>query len=537
MVPRVRGRDHRHVTNQTSTPSSSASTQRPGSNRFFSRLRSLGVVRADGWIGGVCGGIALRTGLDPLIVRGIAIVVAILGGPALFLYAVAWLLLPDTHGEIHLERMLRGIFDAPLITIGILVVLTFIPFTQGVWWLGGQIVGSTWWVAAPAAVLRVLWNLAVVGAIVWFVVWLVGRVRSTPRGQRPFGGMPQSPGGGAAWAAPTAPTAETAPAEHAGADTSAGQDGPAQASDHTASTAAPTESAQAPRAPGAGATRDDLSEWRERYAAWREQHRAWQEQQRAQSGVTREVRSAEARAQSQALAAQFAQKRLARKAANPRAAGWLVALVLGVALIAGGAAAVTAGSGELSRYAAPIGMAVALMVIGLGMVVAGAARRRGGLLAFLAIVTLVLGAGSLAWPAHDAPIGFAQLRADQNRHFTQFAGQVEVDAAAADLGAGTRRIEVDQSFGAVAIYIGDGVKARVDVTSRDSEVHPAVRRDGALVHQAELAVDAPDGAAPVERTWSNASGAPELIVDIRQGHGAVYIYEGGARPTSGYREQ
>lgn len=434
--------------------------------------------------------------------------------------------------------MLRGVFDAPLIAIGILVVLTFIPFTQGVWWIGDQIVGSTWWVAAPAAVLRVLWNLAVVAAIVWFVVWLVGRVRSTPRGQRPFGGMPQNPGGGAAWASTAASTDATPRAEATGADASAGQDGSAGASDHPDSASArTTEPPQAPSAPGAGATRDDLSEWRERYAAWREQHQAWQEQQRAQLRVTRDARTAEVRARSQELAAQLAQRRLAQKAANPRAAGWLVALVLGVALIAGGAAGVAAGNGELGRYAAPIGMAVALTVIGIGMVVAGAARRRSGFLAFLAIVTLVLGVGSLAWPAHDAPIGFAQLRADQNRHFTQFAGQVEVDAASADLGAGTRRIEVDQSFGAVAIYIGDGVKARVDVTSRDSEVHPAVRRDGALVHQAELAVDAPDGAAPVERTWSNASGAPELIVDIRQGHGAVYIYEGGARPTSGYREQ
>ena len=91
------------MTNHTSTPTP-PNAQRPESNRFFTWLRSLGVVRADGWIGGVCGGIALRTGLDPLIVRGIAVVIAILGGPALFFYAAAWLLLPDTHGEIHLER-------------------------------------------------------------------------------------------------------------------------------------------------------------------------------------------------------------------------------------------------------------------------------------------------------------------------------------------------------------------------------------------------------------------------------------------------
>ena len=249
------------------------------------------------------------------------------------------------------------------------------------------------------------------------------------------------------------------------------------------------------------------------------------------------MRSAEVRARSQELVAQLEQKRLARRAANPRAAGWLVALVLGVALIGGGIAGiVAAGDSDLARYAAPIGMAVALAVIGLGMVVAGAARRRSGALAFFAIVTLIIGLGSFGWPVHDAPVGYTQLRADRDVSFTQFAGQVEIDAAAGDLDAsGTREIEIDQTFGAVAVYLGDGVKARVEVTSTDSDVHSYERRDGIMAQQGELRASSPDSRAAVTRSWDNThGGTADLVVDITQGHGGVYIYQGGERPNSGH---
>jgi phage shock protein PspC (stress-responsive transcriptional regulator) len=524
-MARRRGRrEHRGVTNQTSTPTPPP-TQRPGSNRFFTWLRGLRVVRADGWIGGVCGGMALRTGLDPLIVRGIAVVIALLGGPALFFYAAAWLLLPDTHGEIHLERMLRGVFDAPLIAIAVLVVLTFTPPSQGVWWMSSHTLGDAWWVAAPATVLHVLWNLAIVAAIVWLVVWLVTRFRNTPRGQWPFADTAAPSTGASPDQAPGAapqPGAPAAAAEQAGA----------QEADRT-------ESAQeGPAAPGPGAAPGDLDDWRVRYDAWRQQHLAWQEQQRAQQRAAREVRGAEVRAQSQALAAELERQRLARRAANPRAAGWVVALVLGVALISGAVAGILAASADgASRYAGPIGAAVALIVIGLGMAVAGAARRRSGWLAFLAVVTIVVGTASFGLPVQGAPIGYTQLRPDRNATFSQFAGQVELDAARSDLGqGGTRDVRIDQTFGAVSIYLGDGVRARVRVTSSDSTVESSVWDGHEMQRQDRVHLDAPAG-APVERSWSNTNGrTAQLVVDVRQRHGGVYIYQGGGeRPSSGYR--
>src|SRR5690625_2076881 len=111
-------------------------------NSFFGWVRGTGLRRTDDrWIAGVCGGVAERTGLDPMLVRGIAIVVALLGGPLFLAYAAGWALLPDTTGSIHVQRMLQGIFDPALIAIGVLVVLTFMPFAQGIWWQGAP----GWW--------------------------------------------------------------------------------------------------------------------------------------------------------------------------------------------------------------------------------------------------------------------------------------------------------------------------------------------------------------------------------------------------------
>ncbi|HEY0246772.1 MAG TPA: PspC domain-containing protein [Gryllotalpicola sp.] len=553
------------MTDQTSTPAP-PQAPRPESNRFFTWLRSLGIVRADGWVGGVCGGIAIRTGLDPLIVRGIAVVVAVLGGPALFFYAVGWLLLPDTHGEIHLERMLRGVFDAPLVAIAVLIVATFFPFTRGVWWFGDHLANSAWWIAGPATALQVIWNLAVVAAIVWFIVWAVMRLhRASEHGEWPFAGQGPSARQRRQAAAGTAAGASGAGGATAAADSRSGGTAaqPRTASEAGAAVApgsttplgtptgsvAPAEPAatsgsttevppDVPAAPSAGASKDDLAAWREQYAAWREQHAVWQEQQRVQARFARDARSAEVRAQAQALTAQAEQRRLARRAANPRAAAWFVALAMGVALVAGGiAGAAAAADSDLNRYAAPIGLAVALLAIGLAMVVAGATRRRSGFLAFLAIVVLVVGVGSFGWPAHNAAVGYSQLRADHDLDFGQFAGQVELDASRADVAPGTtREVRIDQSFGAVAVYLGDGVDARVEVTSTDSSILPAVRSaDGAMERQDQIRLSSGNGTEKATRSWStpDASGTPDLVVDITQGHGAVYVYQGGARPTSG----
>jgi phage shock protein PspC (stress-responsive transcriptional regulator) len=526
------------VTNQTSTPTP-PSPPRP-SNRFFDWLRNLGITRSDGWVGGVCGGIAARTGLDPLIVRGIAVVVAILGGPALLCYAAAWLLLPDLHGDIHLERLVRGVFDGPLVAIAAIVVISFLPFGQGLWWLEDHGTAGPWWVAGPTIVLRVLWNIAVAALIVWLVIWVIQRIRgASQQGTRPFAA--HNPVQRDVAEAATNPASSTASTASTGSADSRGDGTVAQdrtASDAGAAAAPGTTAPDGPPAPGAGASRDDMAAWRQQYAAWRDQHAAWQEQQRAEQLRARDARSAEIRAQSQYYQQQAREHRRARLAANPRTSVWYVTLALGVALVAGGiAGAVAAGDPGLQRYAATIGMAIAVLAVGLAMVIAGAMRRRSGFLTFVAIVLTVVGVGSFAWPGKDAAIGYTRLHADQNVTFTQFAGQVEVDADSADVADAARRVTVEQSFGAVAVYVGDGVHARIQVTSRDSEIHARRSSDGAFIGD-QITVSAPDDAKPAVKTFDTGqSGTPDLTVRITQGHGGVYVYEGGTSPSSGIDDE
>lgn len=50
----------------------------------------------DRWIGGVCGGIAERTGMDASIVRILVAAATIIGfGGIAIVYVIAWIVLPD----------------------------------------------------------------------------------------------------------------------------------------------------------------------------------------------------------------------------------------------------------------------------------------------------------------------------------------------------------------------------------------------------------------------------------------------------------
>lgn len=101
---------------------------------FFPWLRSLQIHRDpdERWFTGVAGGIALKAGIDPLIVRGIFVVLAVLGGPGIVLYVAAWLLLPDPAGTIHAEDFVRG-----RASTGVVVAVVLL----GLWFLANVFVG------------------------------------------------------------------------------------------------------------------------------------------------------------------------------------------------------------------------------------------------------------------------------------------------------------------------------------------------------------------------------------------------------------
>ena len=112
---------------------------------LFGAIDRLGVrrvPRSDAWVGGVCGGLSRRFGIDPAVIRVGVIVLTMISGAGLVAYALAWLLLPapDGAGIIEAEsdtstgRIVTGI----VLAVGGLLLIGGIVNTL----LGGGIVGS-----------------------------------------------------------------------------------------------------------------------------------------------------------------------------------------------------------------------------------------------------------------------------------------------------------------------------------------------------------------------------------------------------------
>jgi phage shock protein PspC (stress-responsive transcriptional regulator) len=329
-------------------------------------MRGLGINREPGWIGGVCAGIATRLGIDPIIVRGIVVVVALLGGPALLLYAAAWLLLPDLNNRIHLERLIRGEFDSAVVGVGVLFLLALLPVSQGFWF------SAPWAWDAPnwgASAGRIVWTVVVVGAITGLVIWA---------SQRRRGGWP---GSGTAGSTSTAPTA-------------AGSASAASAS--TMDAVSDTVTAPAPSAPAPGVAPtpppstpptdpEELSAWKERQAAWKQEHAAWKTQQsesaRAIAIEQRRIRNEE---NTKRRLEWVEQNRRTRS--NP-----LFSLIaIGVALIAGAATALVIGAGGWTLQTVMTGLAVTLGVLGLAIVINGFIGRRSGGSSGMAVIVAIL---------------------------------------------------------------------------------------------------------------------------------------------------
>ncbi|WP_213815611.1 PspC domain-containing protein [Glaciihabitans sp. dw_435] len=361
-----------------STPGSTPPTADPGpgasGNRFFSWLRALGIQREPGWIGGVSAGLATRMRIDPVIVRGIIVVLTIVGAPTVLLYAAAWLLLPDQQGKIHLEQVLRGRFEAAIAGIGALVLLAIIPGTYG---LGTFLTldnynGAFGWAQGFA---HLIWLLAITASIVWFIVWLVRRAQAQPGGTAAGDGMPRAaatstnPGDPAAGVAPFAPYVDPT----TGAPVAA------------APTVTPPP---APPAPTADSSAADVAAWREQQAQWKQQHDAYRRHQGA------EFQAANRAAQERARQQRFAQREAERAArARTRSNPLYSFIVIGLAIVIGGIV-------TLATYTAPTahtldvdailaGLASALAVLAVGIIVNGVRGKRSGGASGFAAVLLV----------------------------------------------------------------------------------------------------------------------------------------------------
>ncbi|GAA4361895.1 PspC domain-containing protein [Paeniglutamicibacter cryotolerans] len=128
----------------------------PVENGFFRWVRTLGVNRSEhGWIGGVASGIGARFGIDPVLARGIMVVLALFGGFGIAAYGLAWALLPGHDGRIHLQEAARGRWASGMTGALIFFIVGSVGEPWGVGWWGWD--GGWGWIWPVGAVALVLW--------------------------------------------------------------------------------------------------------------------------------------------------------------------------------------------------------------------------------------------------------------------------------------------------------------------------------------------------------------------------------------------
>ncbi|MGO4804057.1 PspC domain-containing protein [Arthrobacter sp. 2MCAF15] len=127
----------------------------PQSQNFFDWIRGHGIYRGrDRWVGGVASGIAHRLGVDPLIIRGVLIVLAVFAGIGVLAYGLAWALLPEPDGRIHVQEAAAGRWTAGMTGSLIATVIGFPSLGTGVWG----------------------WDRYGFGAFLWTVFWVGGAI-------------------------------------------------------------------------------------------------------------------------------------------------------------------------------------------------------------------------------------------------------------------------------------------------------------------------------------------------------------------------
>jgi phage shock protein PspC (stress-responsive transcriptional regulator) len=58
-------------------------------------MQRLRRSRADRWLGGICGGIAVATGVESWIWRLVLVTLALFGGTGVLLYLLLWIFVPS----------------------------------------------------------------------------------------------------------------------------------------------------------------------------------------------------------------------------------------------------------------------------------------------------------------------------------------------------------------------------------------------------------------------------------------------------------
>lgn len=447
------------MTTPTMPPPATGEAPASRSDRFLLWIAGLGLARVDGWIGGVSAGIAARLRIDPLIVRGVLVVAALFGLPVIFLYAAAWALLPDAEGRVHARDLIRG--DYQPVQLGILVtalvgLIPSAPVVGG--WIAGlwynpyqyeQFNSSNW---SPLSIFGWIVGLTLVGVL---LVFIVRAARRTP------GASSRRPS-----MASTDAAAPDASAAFFGSGTVDGADATESDAGGLADSAAPASALVdappiAPDALPAGEhTPDDLDAWRQQHAAWKDQDQAWRRRQQDAERAAREQARRERQAVAVTFAAEAAERRRIRRASNPRAGFAFVASAIGLALVSGAGMGLWNG-GDQFRLA--VGLLAAALVLAVGMIIAGALRRRSGFLAFLTVVTLL--SGAVATGAATLPqltFGDASVSNALSVGVQQPFGALSIDLQPQS--DAPRSVTVDKGTGNTSIAVAEGVELELLAT-------------------------------------------------------------------------
>ena len=76
--------------------------------------RQLRRSRRDRVLGGVCGGLAEYFGIDPVLLRIVAVALALSGGAGFLLYLIAWIAMPEeAPGEAPTRASTRPVYGSP----------------------------------------------------------------------------------------------------------------------------------------------------------------------------------------------------------------------------------------------------------------------------------------------------------------------------------------------------------------------------------------------------------------------------------------
>jgi len=502
------------------------------SDRFFSWVQGLGIVRGDAWLGGVCGGIAARLRIDPLIVRGIFVVVALLGFPALLVYAIAWALLPDTEGRIHLRELFQGRYDPAMTGVFILAIVGIVPVVP---WLRNILLWPLWALTgfAPWAwddgdgvsvlgVLGFLFALAVIGGLVYLIV-------RSARSDRPSRVDAQT---ASAQPAPTvAPDSGDGATSPLAADAASTVDPAGRAP--AGSTTVPL--ASAPAAPAPYGDDAQVADWRARQEAWRVENDAWRRSRQDADRAARDQARRERHAHGAAFALEAEDRRRVRRATRPRTSFVFVLTALGAAIVVGAVAVLIAlGDAATAPFAGAIGIFTAALVTALAMVVAGAVRRRSGFLTAVTIVLLVIGGSAVAASGKDHFVlgGISLGTASYEQRVTQPAGDMLITVGALsdteDFEAGG--VIVRKGFGATTIELYPGTSLELEAELGDGGVRYD-RIDGSTGQLLKSGTLKPgdDGVWRVQASSKDAdtgvTTTQHVVLDQSSGSVQITIYE------------